>query len=155
MSKLHAYLNFNGNCEEAFQFYAEVFQKPIAGIYRFGDLPPDENQPPVADEIKDKVMNVTIFLNESVTIMGSDFVQDYCGEFKLIKGNDTYLVLEPESAEETKRIYDALSSGAQCFQMPLGEQFWAELYASFQDKFGTMWMLSYPGNKVPSEAQNS
>src|SRR5690606_4790918 len=144
MALLHAYLNFNGNCEEAFEFYRTVFNTPLIGVHRFGDMPADPAYP-IADADKNKIMHIAIHINESVMLMGSDCVESF-GQ-KATFGTGSYLMLDAQSAVEAKALYDKLSVDAQNIEMPLGEQFFAELFASFQDKFGIAWMIHFEGNK--------
>ncbi|WLD23407.1 VOC family protein [Flavobacterium dauae] len=144
MAKIHAYLNFNGNCEQAFTFYEKVFNKQNIGTHRFGDMPADPNFQ-LKEEDKQKVAHTAIMINESTMLMGSDCIEGF-GQ-KIINGTSTYIMLDTETAQEAKNLYAALSENALIIEMPLGEQFWAELYASFQDQFGICWMIHFEGNK--------
>ncbi len=147
MTKVHAYLNFNGNCEEAFHFYANVFKTEILSTYRFGDIPEDPDYP-MADADKAKIMHTAIKLNNDCMLMGSDCIEGF--GHQLTSGNNTYIMLDTETAEEAQELYTALTAQAKSIEMELGEQFWAELYASFQDKFGIWWMVHFEGNKAQS-----
>ena len=144
MAKIHAYLNFNGNCEQAFTFYEKVFNTQRIGTHRFGDLPADPNFQ-LNDEDKQKIMNTSIMINDSSMLLGSDCIEGF-GQ-KIINGNSTYIMLDIETSQQAKDLYQALSENALNIEMPLGEQFWAELYASFQDQFGICWMIHFEGNK--------
>ena len=144
MANIHAYLNFNGNCEEAFSFYEKVFNTPNIGVYRFGDMPADPEHP-MPEEAKNKIMHIAIMMNDRTMLMGSDCVESF--GHKATTGNSTYIMLDTETADEAKKLYAALTDGAKNIEMALGEQFWAELYASFQDKFGIWWMIHFEGNK--------
>lgn len=147
MALLHGYLNFNGNCEEAFTFYKSVFNTELTGVYRFGDMPEDP-QFTIPDHEKNKIMHTSLKINDTVMLMGSDCIESF-GQ-KVISGTNTYLMLDTETAQEAKDLHAKLSEGAQKVEMPLGEQFWAELYSSFQDKFGVSWMIHFEGNKKMS-----
>ncbi len=144
MAKIHAYLNFNGNCLEAFDFYQKAFKTATVNTYRFGDMPQDPAHP-MSDADKAKVMHTAITLPGGATIMGSDCLEGY--GHQLTPGNNTYVMLDTDTAEEAKDLYAGLTDGAQNIEMELREQFWAELYASFQDKFGIWWMIHFEGNK--------
>ena len=144
MAKIHAYLNFNGNCEQAFNFYEKVFKSPNVGMHRFGDMPADPNFP-MSDEDKHKIMHTAVMINENTMVMGSDCLENF--GHKLTLGNSTYVMLDTDTAEEAKELYAALTENAMKIEMELGEQFWAELYASFQDQFGIWWMVHFEGNK--------
>lgn len=147
MAKIHAYLNFNGTCEQAFAFYEKVFNTPNIGMYRFGDMPEDPAYP-MSEEDKRKIMHTAIMLNDSTMLMGSDCVENF--GHKATNGNSTYIMLDTGTAEEARTLYAALTENAMKIEMELGEQFWAELYASFQDRFGIWWMIHYEGNKKMS-----
>jgi len=144
MTKIHAYLNFNGNCEEAFKFYEQVFNTENTGIYRFGDMPSDPEYP-LPDEAKNLVSHTAIALNDSTMLMGSDCFEGF--NQKAIPGTNTYIMLDTDTPQEATNLYAALSVDAQNIEMPLGEQFWAELFSSFTDKYGISWMIHYEGNK--------
>ncbi len=145
MAKIHVYLNFNGNCEEAFQFYGTVFKAANAGIYRYSDIPPAPNMPPLSEGDKNKVMHTAIHIDENTMLMGSDVIEGF--GHKLSQGNSTYIMLDVASVEEARQYFDALAKDAQKLEMDLGETFFAEQYASLQDKYGIYWMIYYEGNK--------
>lgn len=145
MTKIHAYLNFNGNCEEAFEFYAKVFQKESMGVHRFGDMPQDPNFP-IPEAEQHKVMHTAIQINPHTMLMGSDCIEGF--GHQLTAGNNTYIMLDTETADEARRLYAALTEQANTIEMELGEQGWAELYASFQDRYGVWWMVHFEGNKA-------
>lgn len=144
MAKIHAYLNFNGTCEEAFIFYGKVFNTENTGMHRFGDMP-ENPEFPLPDDVKPKIMHTSIKINENTMLMGSDCIENF--GHKLTLGNSTYVMLDVDTAQEAKQLFDALSVNAMNLEMPLGEQFFAELYASFQDQFGIWWMIHFEGNK--------
>ncbi len=145
MAKIHAYLNFDGNCKEAFQFYEQVFKTPNLGTYLFDDMPADPSHPALPEDAKGKVMHTAIKINEETMIMGSDIVEGF--GHALSTGNSTYIMIDTETAQEAQEIHQALSVGAKLVEMELGETFFAELYSSFQDKFGIFWMIHFEGNK--------
>ncbi|WP_126969482.1 VOC family protein [Gynurincola endophyticus] len=144
MTRIHAYLNFNGNCEDAFRFYETVFKKPNIGIHRFGDIP-ENPEFKMADADKNKVMHTAIMINDNTMLMGSDCIEGF--GHKAVEGTNTYIMLDTSSAAEATELYHALSKDAKIIEMPLGEQFFAEVYASFTDKFGIPWMIHFEGNK--------
>jgi len=145
MAKINVYLNFNGNCEEAFQFYGTIFKTTNKGIYRYSDMPADPNMPPLSEADKNKVLHTAIPINDSVLLMGADVVEGFGG--KLTYGNSTYIMLDVASAAESRMYFDALSKDAQKLEMDLGETFFAERFASLQDKYGIYWMIHFEGNK--------
>ena len=72
MTRVNVYLNFNGNCEEAFNFYKSVFGGEFTHIGRFKDMPPHEGMPPLPKEMEDKIMHVLLPISKETVIMGSD-----------------------------------------------------------------------------------
>lgn len=140
--KIHAYLNFNGNCEEAFKFYEKVFETENIGIHRYGDMPSNTE---MSEETKDKVLNMAIMLNDSTMILGSDIIEGF-GQPFATSGNQSYIMLDFDNSEETQKTYTALSENAKLIEMPLERTFFAELYAAFQDQFGIFWMIHFEGD---------
>lgn len=139
--KLNPYLNFDGQCEEAFNFYKKVFQTEFVenNIMKFGDLPPSEDMPALPDEFKNRVMHVAIKVGDE-TLMGSDTMPGMGKPFS--KGINSYISVHPDSREEADRIFNELSEGGDV-EMPMQDQFWGDYYGSFIDKFGTPWMVNY------------
>lgn len=146
MAKMHAYLNFTGNCEAAFRFYEKVFDAPNLGTIRYGEMPGEPNEPELPAAAKDKVLHTAININEGTMLMGSDVVEGL-GMPPVSDGNRTYIMLDVASVDEAEKLYASLAEGAQNIEMKLEETFFAELYASFQDQFGVCWMIHYEGNK--------
>ncbi len=144
MAKLHAYLNFNGNCEEAFNFYQTVFNTPLLGTHRFGDMPSDPNFS-IPEGDNNKIMHTALHINDDVMLMGSDCVESF-GQ-KAVFGTGTYIMLDTATVEEAQELHGKLSVDAQNMEMDLAETFFAELFSSFTDKFGISWMIHYEGNK--------
>ncbi|WDF70267.1 VOC family protein [Sphingobacterium oryzagri] len=144
MVKIHAYLNFNGNCEEAFTFYQTVFGGPLLGLHRFGDMPADPDFA-MPDAEKNKIMHTALHINKDVMLMGSDCIENF--GHKAVFGTATYIMLDTETIDEARALHTKLSDQAQVIEMDLAETFFAELYSSFTDRFGISWMIHYEGNK--------
>ncbi len=141
MATANAYLNFPGNCEEAFNFYKAVFGGDFqGGIMRFSDVPPSEKVPPMPEDTKNMVMHVSLpILGGSSMLMGSDAPESM--GFKVNFGNNVYINLMPDTREETRRLFKALSDGAK-IEMELQEMFWGDYYGALTDKFGVLWMFN-------------
>ena len=141
MARVSTYVNFQGNTEEAFNFYKSVFKTDfINGIKRFDEVPADSNQPPMAESVKKMVLHVELPIVGGHILMGTDAPKEM--GFTLTKGNNMHINLEPDSREEAKRLFDALSEGGQ-IEMPIEDTFWGAYYGSFTDKFGINWMINY------------
>jgi len=141
--KLHTYLNFAGNTEEAFNFYKSVLGGELSPAVRFKDMPMEGVKIPKEDE--NKIMHVGLKIGDN-WLMGTDTLESL-GQ-KLIQGNNSYIMIAPESKEEADRLFNGLSAGGK-IEMPLADQVWGDYYGSFTDKFGVRWMVnySYPKNK--------
>ncbi len=138
MATTNTYLNFNGNCEEAFNFYKSVFGGEFAYIGRFGEMPESEEyKVPEAD--KNKVMHVSLPIGTSI-LMGSDCGEEWAPTFK--QGNNFSVSITADSKEETDKIFNALSAGGQ-ITMPLNNTFWGDYFGMLTDKFGVNWMVSF------------
>ncbi len=140
MKALSPYLNFGGNTEEAFNFYRSVFGGEFVGVVRFKDFAENPMGIPEAD--LDKIAHICLSLGNGAVLMGTDVVESMCKDLKV--GNNFYLTLEPESAEEAEKLFSALSSGGEV-EMPLQKTEWAEKYGQCTDKFGVQWMINHTG----------
>lgn len=141
MAKVSTYLNFSRNTEEAFNFYKSVFGGEFLGmgIARLGDVPPQEGMPPIAEEDKNLIMHISLETIGGHVIMGTDAPESM--GFKMNFGNNLYINLEPDSKEETQKLFDGLSAGGKV-TMNLQPMFWGALYGSCTDKFGVQWMFN-------------
>lgn len=141
MSRVSTYLNFSGNTEEAFRYYQSVFGGEFSGggIMRMGDVPPQDGVAPLAEEVKNLIMHIELPILDGHKLMGTDAPESM--GFKLTMGNNFYISLDPESREQTKRIFDGLSAGGHV-EMELQVMFWGAYYGSCTDKFGVHWMVN-------------
>lgn len=141
MARVSIYLNFSGNTEEAFNFYKSVFNTDfINGIQRFGDIPAEPNQPPIAENVKKMVLHVELPILGGHILMGTDAPKELGMSVSI--GNNMHINLEPNSREEAKRLFDELSAGGKV-EMPLQDMFWGAYYGNFTDKFGINWMVNF------------
>ena len=138
MFKIHPYLNFAGNAEEAFSFYKSVFGGEFTGLYRFGDMPIEGVT--ISDEEKSKIMHVSLPLGDGDVLMASDALESM-GQ-KLVQGNNAYISIHPDTREEADRLFNALSAGGT-IEMPIADQMWGDYYGAFKDKFGVQWMVNH------------
>lgn len=135
MAKLNPYLNFDGTCEEAFNFYKTVFGGEFTYFSRMGDMAAME----ASDEDRNLVMHVSLPIGSDI-LMGSDVPTSMKYLFK--SGNNNYISITPDTREEADRIFNELSAGGEV-EMPMEEMFWGDYFGSFKDKFGTYWMINY------------
>ena len=141
LSKVGTYLNFSRNTEEAFNFYKSVFGGEFLGdIMSLGDAPVQEGMPPLAKEDKNLVMHIALPIMGNHLLMGTDAPESL--GFKMNFGNNIHICLEPNTREETKRLFDALAKGGTV-TMNLDDMFWGAYYGTVTDKFGVQWMFNY------------
>jgi PhnB protein len=138
MTKLHSYLNFAGNAEEAFEFYKSVFGGEFTSVVRFRDMPMEGVTIPKEDE--DKIMHIGLPIGEDNLLMASDVLESL-GQ-QLVLGNNVYVSVHPASRGEADKIFNALSEGAQ-IEMPIADQVWGDYFGSLKDRFGVPWMVNY------------
>src|SRR5919106_654311 len=106
--KVHSYLNFAGNTEEAFNFYRSVFGNEFSSVVRFKDFPMEGVTIPKEDE--DKMMHIALPIGEDNVLMATDALESL-GQ-QVVQGNNVYVSVHPDSREEASRIFSALSQGA-------------------------------------------
>lgn len=128
--KVNTYLNFGGNCEEAFQYYEKHLGGKAIGLMKWNQMPDAGKHTPPGFE--GKVLHGRMTLGDTA-IMASD-VPGY------EPMRSAYLSLSVSSDEEAERIYAALADGGQVF-MKMGETFFAYRFGQLRDKFGVNWMV--------------
>ena len=130
------YLNFNGNCREAAEFYAEVFNTEKPEIMTFGESPqsPEYKLP---EEAKDLVMHTRLNINGSNVMFSDTFPGS-----PFIEGNNISLAFVRKNEEEIKSAFNKLKEGGKV-GMELQETFWSKCYGSLKDKFGIEWQFSH------------
>jgi PhnB protein len=143
MSKVSIYLNFQGKTEEAFNFYKSIFNSEFsAPLMRIKDSPPQPGAPTLSEAEMNSVMHVAMPILGGTVIMGSDMIESM--GHKLMIGNNTTINLEPDTKEETYRLFDALSAGGSDIA-PMSEQFWGH-WGCCLDKYGIRWMFNWAQN---------
>jgi PhnB protein len=128
--KLNTYLNYGGNCRQAFEFYQQHLGGKITMMMTYGQQPDSHAAPP---GMKDSIIHARINLG-GTELMASDVP----GHYEPMRS--AYLSLAVDSSAEAERIYALLTDGGQIF-MPIQETFFAFRFAMLRDKFGTSWML--------------
>ncbi len=142
--QLNHYLNFKGNTEAAFNFYKSVFGGEFSALMRYGDMPAQEGMP-LSDDDKQKIMHVSLPINECTVLMASDVNDQFCAQTNqpFTVGTNHYISINLDSSEQdkAKQLFDALSKGGS-IEMPLDKTFWGALYGAFTDQFGIKWMIN-------------
>lgn len=140
MKAINPYLNFQGNTEEAFNFYKSVFGGEFLTLMRFKDTPGCENMP--AGE-QDKIMHIALPIGNGNVLMATDAVSSM-GQ-NLVFGNNFSLSLHADTKEEADKLYAGLSEGGNA-TMPMRQEFWGDYFGMLTDKFGMQWMISFNPN---------
>jgi PhnB protein len=135
---INAYLNFDGRCEEALNFYAEIFGGRIESMDRWGNSPMCDN---VGPEWQEKVIHATLMIGES-TIMASDSPPEFCAPVSAQgKPQGINIALSLGSLERAEQIFNALAERGSVF-MPMEKTFWAERFGMVIDEFNIPWMIN-------------
>lgn len=137
MAQVNAYLTFNGNCEEAFLFYKEAFNKDFQFIGRFKDVPSDKD---IDEALGNKIMHISLPISTETVLMGSDANEMY-GALPTI-GNNISLSINVQSEAEADTLFTKLTQNGN-ITMPMGKTFWGAYFGMFTDKFGINWMINY------------
>jgi PhnB protein len=131
MKEIITYLNFDGNCREAMNFY----QKSLGGelhIMPFSEMPGD-----VPKENKDRIMHAAL-RNGPAVLMASDTMPG----MPFHPGNNVWICVNPESTEEADRLFNAIGENGKIV-MPIQDTFWGARFGMLTDKFGINWMFNY------------
>ncbi|WP_371378076.1 VOC family protein [Sporomusa aerivorans] len=133
---ISVYINFNGNCRQAVEYYAKVFETEAPQLMTFGDAPPNpEGELPEA--AKDLIMHTRLNINGS-TVMFSDVFPG----MPLVAGNNIILTVASGNMDKIKAWFTKLTEGGKV-GMDLQETFWSKCYGSLTDKFGIEWQFNY------------
>ncbi|CAL1520113.1 VOC family protein [Chitinophaga sp. MM2321] len=139
MAVVNPYLNFNGQCEAAFNFYKSVFGGEFMMISRFKEVPPEYTLP--ASEAE-SIMHVALPIGKGSVLMGSDIPESYG---KGTPGTLYNIAINTDSEQEATDLFNGLSAGGK-ITMPLAKAFWGAYFGMFVDKFDVQWMVSYDEN---------
>lgn len=140
MASINPHINFNGNAEEAFNFYKSVFGGEFARIMRFKDLASAEF--PVAEHEANKIMHIALPIGKSI-LMAND-VPERLGRTNENE-NRSKIVISAESKEEADKLFNGLSAGGK-IEMPISDSPWGSYFGMFRDKYGIEWMVDFDPN---------
>ena len=147
MTTVNVYLTFNGNCEEAFNFYKSVFGGEFAWLGRFKDMPPQDGKTVPASEAE-KIMHVSLPVSKETILMGSDNSSGM--EVPLVAGNNFSISITSDSKQSADNFFSKLSAGGSVM-MPMTDTFWGSYFGMFTDRFGINWMVSYDAKAVEAQ----
>lgn len=140
MASINPHINFNGNAEEAFNFYKSVFGGEFAKIIRFKDLASAEF--PISEKEANKIMHIALPIGKSI-LMAND-VPEILGRTNENE-NRSKIVISAESKEEADKLFNGLSAGGQ-IEMPIADSPWGSYFGMFRDRYGIEWMVDFDRN---------
>ena len=146
MTTINPHINFNGNAEEAFNFYKSVFGGEFAGVIRFKDIASAEF--PVSKKEANKIMRIVLPIGTNVLIAND--VPEAMGRVDENE-NRSKIAITAESKAEADRIFNSLSEGGTV-EMPIDESPWGTYFAMFRDKYGIEWTIECD---IPGSINNS
>ena len=138
MATVNPYLTFNGNCEEAFNFYKSVFGGEFRQISKFGDMPPMPGHEIPEDE-KKRILHVSLPISKETILMGSDS-NLRMGAVNI--GQHLSLSVGVDTKEDADKIFNGLAAGGKV-TMPIADMFWGAYFGMLVDKFGFIWIVNY------------
>ena len=137
MAQINPHINFNGNAEEAFNFYKSVFGGEFAMVMRFKDLASPEF--PIAEKEANKIMHIALPIGKNI-LMAND-VPESMGRTNENE-NRSKISISAESKEEADKLFNGLSSGGK-IEMPIADSPWGSYFGMFRDKYGIEWMVDF------------
>lgn len=144
MASVNVYLTFKGNCEEAFNFYKSVFGGDFPYVGRFSEMPPQPGQPPMPEEMGNKIMHVSLPISKETMLMGSDTGGEWGAGY--MQGNNFSISVSAESKDEADKLFNGLIAGGKAI-MPMNDTFWGSYFGMLTDQFGINWMVGFDAPK--------
>ena len=141
MAQINPYINFNGNAEEAFNFYRSVFGGEFAKIMRFSELASPEF--PVPENEANKIMHIALPIGKN-TLIAND-VPESMGRVNENE-NRSKIAISAESREEADKLFNGLSAGGS-IEMPIEDSPWGTYFGMFRDKYGIEWTVEFDNSK--------
>ncbi len=140
MIRVNPYLNFSGDCEEAFEFYRSVFGGEFSDVSRYDEMPDDPNVPSMDPH---KIMHIALPVGDGQVLMGSDR-PDALGPTS--PGDNVQISINPTDGDESRRIFNGLAQGG-AITMPYERAFWGADFGMCTDKYGVHWMVNHDPNE--------
>ena len=137
MAQINPYINFNGNTEEAFNFYKSVFGGEFERIIRFKDM--SNTEIPISENEANKIMHIALPIGKNV-LMGND-VPEFMGKVNENE-NRSKIAVSAESKEAADKIFNGLSAGGN-IEVPITDSPWGSYFGMFRDKYGIEWTVDF------------
>ena len=141
MRAINPWINFNGNAEEAFNFYKSVFGGEFTKIVRFKELSSEEF--PIAENDANKIMYIGLPIGKNNVLIAND-VPEFMGWVNE-KENRSKIAVSAESREEADKVFNGLSAGGDV-EGPIGDSPWGTYAGMFRDKYGIEWIVEFDPN---------
>ena len=137
MALINPHINFNGNAEEAFNFYKSVLGGQFTKIIRFKDVSGSEF--PVSDNDAEKIMHIALSFGKNFLM-----ANDVPASLGVVNENEnrSKIFVSAESREEADRLFSGLSAGGN-IEVPINDSPWGTYFAMFRDKYGIEWMIDF------------
>lgn len=139
MTTINPYLTFNGNAEEAFNFYKSAFGGDFTILQRFKDMPGEQT---IAEEDEEKILHISLPIGKENTLMASDFMSSMEQQEALTIGSNVAISIQAANKADADKLFNRLSADGQV-QMPIQDTFWNAYFGMFTDKFGIHWLVNY------------
>ena len=140
MKAINPYLTFNGNTEEAFNFYKSAFGSEFAMVMRYKDAPAEHQ---MGETDGNKIMHIALPIGPGTVLMGSDSPGMYG---KVTMGTNFQIAVSAESEEEADKLFQGLSAGGKV-TMPMEKTFWGDYFGMFTDKYNVQWNVGFDYNQ--------
>ena len=139
MASINPYIDFNGNAEEAFNFYKSVFGGEFVTIVRFKDMPSNPDFP-MSEKEANKIMHIALPIGKTDVLMASDTPES----MGMHNENETRskISISTENKEEADKLFNGLSAGGK-IECPLEDSPWGSYFGMFRDKYGIEWMVDF------------
>ncbi len=137
MPRINPYINFNGNAEEAFNFYKSVFGGEFSKVVRFKDMANPGFTPTPADA--EKLMHIALPIGGN-TLIAND-VPEFMGRVNEME-NRSKIFVNTGSREEADKIFTGLSAGGSV-EVPMSDSPWNSYFGMFRDKYGIEWAVEF------------
>ena len=137
MAQINPHINFNGNAEEAFNFYKSVFGGEFAKIIRFKELSGSDFQ--VSENEANKIMHIALPIGKNILIAND--VPESMGRTNENE-NRSKISISAESKEEADKLFNGLSEAGK-IEMPIADSPWGSYFGMFRDKYGIEWMVDF------------
>ena len=138
MIKINPHIHFNGNAEEAFEFYKSIIGGEYGRISRFKDLQTEGFVFP--EEELNKIMHIALTIGSTTILTGSD-VPNVLGKVSESE-NRSKITVTAATKEEADTLFNGLSAGG-AVECPIGDSPWGSYFGAFRDKYGIEWMIEF------------